>query len=160
MSDGAALVTVDDYLAEFGEAEALQTAPLGGPNTPDGGGLDRSRIEAAIAHGIDRARSTAGQRYAALFAQGWVGTTPAALKGAILDIARYRLRDRSGGQGQVAETVWERYKRALADLEMMRSGKIALDADLPQDGQADPVRRTAFVPPSHRYPATLEGYRV
>ena len=157
-------LTVDDFIAQFGEAEARQIAGSGDFNSLEGSQIDYELIEAEIAFTDELIAGYVLARHA------WVGgldvaDIPNLLKGLGGDIVRYRLRDKESGKGQVSDTVETRYKDALKRLEAIQAGKLdvprdRLDGadlegmDLPEGGH-DAVRISGPAPQSD---AILEGY--
>ena len=157
-------LTADDFIAQFGEAEARQIAGSGDFNSLEGSQIDHELIEAEIAFTDELIAGYVLARHA------WVGgldvaDMPNLLKGLGGDIVRYRLRDKESGKGQVSDTVETRYKDALKRLEAIQAGKLdvprdRLDGvdlegmDLPE-GNSDTVRMSGPAPQSD---AVLEGY--
>jgi phage gp36-like protein len=157
-------LTVDDFIAQFGEAEARQIAGSGDFNSLEGSQIDHELIEAEIAFTDELIAGYVFARHA------WVGgldvaDIPNLLKGLGGDIVRYRLRDKESGKGQISDTVETRYKDALKRLEAIQAGKLdvprdRLDGadlegmDLPE-GNSDAVHISGPAPQSD---AILEGY--
>ena len=157
-------LTADDFIAQFGEAEARQIAGSGDFNSLEGSQIDHELIEAEIAFTDELIAGYVLARHA------WVGgldvaDMPNLLKGLGGDIVRYRLRDKESGKGQVSDTVETRYKDALKRLEAIQAGKLDVPRDrlngadlegmdLPE-GNSDTVRMSGPAPQSD---AILEGY--
>jgi len=122
--------------------------------------VDFARLEAAI----ERAASLADGYVLARFPQLAnmpAADIPAALKGAVADIARWYLRDETGDAGVKDDVVRKRYEDALAYLKGVQEGRIDLTSDAPAlAGAADgPVGRVhADMPPS-RAAAAMRGWR-
>lgn len=151
-------LTVDDFASAFGLAEVSQIAGIGNLNDPAGRSLDTVKIETAITWAEDILIGYARARYK-IIETLTPDTTPALVKGLIADVARYRLRDKSGGQGQVSETVKERHDAAMANIKAVASGKFELPiAGEPVNGEAGSVGSEAIIPPSP-VPSMLYGWR-
>lgn len=141
-------LTAEDFTETFGLAEVTQIAGVGNLNDPAGRSLDTAKVEAAITWAEDIFVGYARARYPVLETLT-PGETPAVVKGLIADLARYRLRDKSGWQGQVAETVKDRYDAAIANIKAIAAGKFELPiAGLPANGEAGSVSSQAAVPTS------------
>lgn len=151
-------LTPDEFTEMFGMAEVSQVAGIGNLNDPAGRALDTPRIAAAIAHAEDILLGYARGRYAKIETLT-PDTTPALVKGLIGDIARYRIRDKSAGQGQVSAIVKERHDAALANIKAVATGRFELPiAGDPVNGEAGASRVGAIIEPSP-VPAMLAGYR-
>ncbi|MCM2291089.1 DUF1320 domain-containing protein [Allorhizobium sp. BGMRC 0089] len=151
-------LTVDDFTSAFGLAEVAQIAGIGHLNDPAGRSLDTVKIETAITWAEDILIGYARARYK-IIETLTPDTTPPLVKGLIADVARYRLRDKSGGQGQVSETVKERHDAAMANIKAVATGKFELPiAGEAANGEAGSVGSQAVIPPS---PVTtiLHGWR-
>lgn len=157
-------LTVDDFIAQFGEAEVRQIAGSGDFNSLEGSQIDHDAIEAEIAFTDELIAGYVLARHPWVNDQD-VADMPNLLKGLGGDITRYRLRDKESGKGQVSETVETRYKDALKRLEAIQQGKLDLprdrsagadqsDIDLPEGG-GDVARISGPAPQSA---AILEGY--
>ncbi len=153
-------LTVAEFVELFGEHEVLAIAGIGGPNSAGGRRVDEPRVEAAI----DRAASLADGyclgRYPAL-ADLPAAEVPAALKGAVADIARWYLRDKAGDRAAMDDVVRKRYEDALAWLEAVAAGRIDLASEFPgalpvPDG---PAGRVFADMPAGRAQAALAGWR-
>ncbi len=153
-------LTVADFIAQFGEAEVLAIAGIGGPNSAGGRQVDEPKVQAAL----DRAASLVDgyvlARYPAL-ADLTQQEIPAALAGAVADIARWFLRDKAGDKGAVDEVVRQRYEDALTWLRRVQSGEVDLASETPgllpvPDGPLGPVRAEM---PASRTEAALKGWR-
>lgn len=121
-------LTSDEFVAQFGEAEAELIAGTGAFNSLEGSQINVAKIEAEIAF-VDEL--IAGY---VLARHDWlrsidVADVPNLLKGLGGDIVRYRLRDKKGSQGQVSDTVETRYRDALKRLEAIGEGKLELTRD-------------------------------
>lgn len=151
------LLTTDEFTTRVGLDEVLQIAGLGSFNRPHGRAPDLERIVEAIDFAEDLLLGYARARYPALERQA-PEETPDLIKGFVADIARYRLRLRAGGQGQVAEDVKRRYEDALSFFKDVARGR----AELPMEGQ--PINGEAsgtvlaHVDPSP-LPSILKGWR-
>ena len=140
------LLAQEELVARLGEREVLQIAGTGDWNTPEGRALD----EAAIARELEHADSVV-LGYV-LGRHPWVdgldtADMPDLLKGFAADIARYRLHDRAGNAGSIAETVKDRYRDAMAQLRDLASGKLDLPRErdgrtVTESSSADFVRHT------------------
>ena len=86
---------------------------------------------------------------------------PAALAGAVADIARWFLRDKAGDKGAVDDVVRQRYEDALTWLRRVQSGEVDLASEIPgllpvPDGPLGPVQAEM---PASRAEAALKGWR-
>src|SRR5690606_4701706 len=111
-----------------------------------GRSLDLPKIAEAIAFAEELLVSHARARYPAI-----LDLTPAAApdlaKGLICDVARYRLRSRSAGQGQISEEVRKRYEDALAFFKKIALGQVELPiAGQPIDGEIAAGVKAAMQP--------------
>ncbi|KEY05834.1 MULTISPECIES: phage protein Gp36 family protein [Brucella] len=151
-------LTVAEFTEMFGLAEVSQIAGIGNLNDAAGRSLDTVKIEAALTYAEDILIGYARARYAVI--ETLVPeTTPVLVKGLIGDVARYRLRDKSGGQGQVSEIVKERHDAALANIKAVATGKFELPiAGEPVNGETGSSRVGAIIPPA-RVPGILQGWR-
>lgn len=149
------LLTVEDFVAVFGEEECLQIAGVG---PRDQRGLDRARIEEALAHASSLTLGYVVERWPQAS-----GGTPM-LKGFCADIARWRLRGRGGQQTAMNETVQKRYDEAIGRLRDLAAGRMTLDVDpAGASGAAAAEAANEFAvrgsAPAQRAPAALEGWR-
>lgn len=150
-------LTVEEFKARIGLDELAQIAGTGSFNAPEGRSIDVPKVEEAIGFSEDLLIGYARSRY------GRIETltpeaTPDLMKGLISDVARYRLRSRSGGQGQVSAEVLKRYEDALAFIKSVATGKAELPIDgEPVNGEAS-GRVQAIIPPSP-VPGILQGWR-
>lgn len=146
------LLTVEDFVAVFGEEEALQIAGTGPRDFRE---LDRPKIEEAISHAWSIVLGYVRDRWPAASSG-----TPL-LNGFTADIARWRLRGRGGQQSAMNETVQKRYDEAIARLKDIAAGRLTLDVE--GQGAAGPSdaanenRIIAHMPPA-RAPGMLEGF--
>lgn len=153
----ARFLSVDEFKVRIGLDELAQIAGVGSFNDPAGRTLDVPKIEEAISFSEDLLIGYARSRYERVETLT-PEATPDLVKGLVSDIARYRLRSRSGGQGQVSAEVLKRYEDALAFIRSVAAGK----AELPIGGE--PVngnasgRVEAVIPPSP-VDAMLQGWR-
>ncbi len=152
-------LTVEDFIALFGEREVLAIAGIGGPNSAGGRRVDEARVQAAI----ERAASLAGGYVLAGFpqlAEMPAVDMPAALCGAVADITRWYLRDDTGDAGMKDDVVRRRYEDALAWLEGVQAGRIDLASDAPElAGAADgPVGRVHADMPASRAASAMRGW--
>lgn len=149
-------LTIDEFTARIGVEELAQIAGLGSFNAPEGRTLDTEKIESAITFAGDLLVAHARARYREIEAIA-VEATPDLVKGFVTDIARYRLRSRSGGQGQVSEEVRTRYEDALAFFRDVARGKAELPiGGAPIDGEIA-AGVAAIIEPA-RAPAALKGW--
>lgn len=132
-------LTADDFIAQFGEDEARQIAGSGDFNSLEGSQIDHDAIEAEIAFADELIAGYVLARHPWVGAQA-VADIPNLLKGLGGDIARYRLRDKQGGKGQVSETVETRYRDALKRLEAIQAGKLDLLRDRADGAALDPAQ--------------------
>jgi len=152
------LLSLDEFKTRIGLNELAQIAGVGSFNDPDGRTLDEPMIEAAIAFSEDLLIGYARARYAAIESLT-PEATPDLVKGLISDIARYRLRSRSGGQGQIAAEVLKRYEDALAFIRSVAAGKAELPiGGEPVNGEAGSARVGAIVGASP-VAGMLQGWR-
>ncbi|PYE87507.1 phage protein Gp36 family protein [Phyllobacterium leguminum] len=150
-------LTVDEFTQMFGLAEVSQIAGIGNLNDPAGRTLDVVKIDAALAYAEDILIGYARARYAVIETLT-PETTPVLVKGLIGDVARYRLRDKSGGQGQVSDIVKERHDAALSNIKAVATGKFELPiGGEPVNGEAGSTRVDAIIPPS-RVSGILHGW--
>lgn len=151
-------LTVAEFTETIGLDEVLQIAGIGNLNRPDGRSLDTAKIEEAIAFSEDLLIGYARARYAVIETLT-PEATPDLVKGLITDVARYRLRSRSGGQGQVEKIVQDRHDAAMANIKAVATGKFELPiAGEPVNGEAGSAKVGAIIPPSP-VPAILAGWR-
>lgn len=151
-------LTLQEFTAAVGLDELSQIAGVGNLNRPEGRTLDLPKIEEAIAYAEDLATGYARARYPVIETLT-PETTPNLVKGLISDIARYRLRSRSGGQGQVSTEVQKRHDDALANIKAVASGKFELPitGEAP-NGEAGGSKVASIIPPSP-VPSILAGWR-
>jgi phage gp36-like protein len=146
------LLTVEDFVAVFGEEECFQIAGTGPRDFRE---LDRPKIEEAIGHAWSIVIGYVRDRWPAA-----VDGTPL-LNGFAADIARWRLRGRGGQQTAMNETVQKRYDEAIARLKDIAAGRLTLDIAQPVGGvpsdAANETRIVAHMPPA-RAPCMLEGF--
>lgn len=121
-------LTTDEFVAQFGEAEAQLIAGTGAFNSLEGSQIDAAKIEAEIAFVDELIAGYVLSRHDWLRGLD-VGDVPNLLKGLGGDIVRYRLRDKKGGTGQVSDTVETRYRDAMKRLEAIGDGKLELTRD-------------------------------
>ena len=150
-------LTVEEFTEMFGLAEVSQIAGIGNLNDAAGRSIDTAKIEAALTYAEDILIGYSRARYAVIETLT-PETTPALVKGLIGDVARYRLRDKSGGQGQVSEIVKERHDAALNNIKAVATGKFELPiTGEPINGEAGSTRVDAIIPPA-RVPGILKGW--
>lgn len=150
-------LTLGELTERVGLDELTQIAGVGSFNDVDGRSIDAAKVEDAIAFSEELLLAHARTRYATLDTMV-PDAAPDLIKGLISDIARYRLRARSGGQGQVSEEVRTRYEDALAFLKLVASGK----AELPIAGEPINGESSGRVLAAHqpsRLGHMLNGYR-
>lgn len=128
-------VTIEEFVATVGLDEVAQVAGVGSFNDADGRALDLPKISEAIAFAEELLISHARARY-----PGILDLTPDAApelaKGLICDVARYRLRSRSAGQGQISEEVRKRHEDALSFFKKIAMGQVELPiSGLPINGE-------------------------
>lgn len=151
-------LTIEEFRDSVGLDELSQVAGIGNLNDPAGRTLDLPKIESAIAYAEDILIGYARARYANIETLT-PETTPDLVKGLITDVARYRLRSRSGGQGQVDKIVQDRHDAAMANIKAVATGKFELPiAGEPVNGEAGSARVEAIIPPSP-VPSILNGWR-
>ena len=151
-------LTVDEFKVFVGLDELAQVAGIGNLNDPAGRMLDLPKIEEAIRYAEDLLIGYARTRYAVIETLT-PEATPDLVKGLVADIARYRLRSRSGGQGQVEKIVQDRHDQALANIKAVATGKFELPtAGEPVNGEAGSARVSSIIPPSP-VPSVLAGWR-
>ncbi len=153
-------LTVAEFVELFGRDEVLAIAGIGGPNSAGGRQVDEPRVAAAISRAASLADGHCLARYPAL-ANLPAADVPAALKGAVADIARWYLRDRAGDRGAVDEVVRKRYEDALNYLHGIADGSVDLASEAPgllpsPDG---PVGRVHAAMPASRADVALTGWR-
>lgn len=151
-------LTVEEFRDGVGLDELTQVAGIGNLNDAAGRSLDLPKIETAIAYAEDLLIGYARARYAVIETLT-PEATPDLVKGLITDVARYRLRSRSGGQGQVDKIVQDRHDAAMANIKAVATGKFELPiAGEPVNGEAGSARVEAIIPPSP-VPSILDGWR-
>lgn len=151
-------LSVEEFKVTVGLDELAQIAGFGNFNDPDGRSLDLPKIEEALNFAGDLLISYTRSRYM-IIETLTPATTPDLVKGYISDIARYRLRSRSGGQGQVSEEVRKRYEDALAFLKLVATGKAELPiTGEPINGEVGGSKVDSIIPPSP-VPYMLQGWR-
>ena len=146
------LLTVESFVAMFGEEECLQIAGVG---SRDDRRLDYPKIEEALDHagslvlGYVRDRWPSALDHSSPMLEGFAG-----------DVARWRLRGRGGQQTAMNETVQKRYDEAIARLKDIAAGKLTLDLPA-SDADADAFNenRVSAVMPEQRTQRILQGYR-
>lgn len=150
-------LTVDEFTQMFGIAEVAQIAGIGNLNDTAGRSLDTVKIGEAIEYAEDILIGYSRARYVTIDTLS-AETTPNLIKGLIGDVARYRLRDKSGGQGQVSEIVRERHDAAMANIKAVATGKFELPiaGEVP-NGEAGSAKTAAIIPPS-RVCGILDGW--
>lgn len=134
-------LTSNDFIAQFGEAEAQLIAGNGAFNSLEGSQIDTAQIDREIAFVDELIAGFVLVRHDWLRGMD-VADMPNLLKGFGCDIVRYRLRDKKGSQGQITDTVEDRFKAALKGLEAIGEGKL----DLPRD-RSDGADLDAFETP-------------
>lgn len=151
-------LTVEEFKDTIGLDELSQVAGIGNLNDAAGRSLDLPKIETAIAYAEDLLIGYARARYAVIETLT-PEATPDLVKGLITDVARYRLRSRSGGQGQVDKIVQDRHDAAMANIKAVATGKFELPiAGEPVNGEAGSARVASIIPPSP-VPSILDGWR-
>ena len=130
---------VDDMIQAFGAREVTQVAGTGdGPARV----IDRDRVAAALTEAADHIDGVVGRRY-----RTPVIPAPRLLRTLALDMARYRLRNKSEGtSGNAADLVRDRYKDAVKTLEGIRDGKIVLEGAEATQGQGSVGVMAAHAP--------------
>ncbi len=131
-------LTSEDFIAQFGEDEAQAIAGTGDFNSLEGSQINPAVIEDEIAFADELIAGYVLARHSWLGEQD-VADMPNLLKGLGGDIARYRLRDKQGGKGQVSETVETRYRDALKRLEAIQAGKLDLPRDRAEGADVNPT---------------------
>lgn len=152
-------LTVEDFTAAVGLDELIQIAGIGNLNRPEGRTLDLPKIEEAISYSEDLLIGYARSRYPVIETLT-PEATPNLVKGLISDLTRYRLRSRSGGQGQVSAEVQKRHDDAMANLKSVATGKFELPiAGQAANGEAGASKVASIIPPSP-VPSILSGWRT
>lgn len=153
----AKFLTINEMVERVGLAEMLQIAGIGSARHEDGRRLDETKIEAALTFADDLVVAKLRERYKTIDTIV-PDKTPDLLKGFVEDIARYRLRARSGGQNQVTEEVRRRFDDACAFLKEVQMGRASLD--IKGDPRADEVRSFGIFDanPPDRSDEILAGY--
>lgn len=123
-------LSIDEFTIRIGLDELSQIAGVGSFNTPEGRSLDQPKIGEAIEFAEDLLTGYARARYP-IIETLTVEATPDLIKGFVSDIARYRLRSRSGSKGQVSEEVRKRHEDALSFFKGVSRGQV----ELPIQGQ-------------------------
>lgn len=141
-------VSTDDFKNAVGLDELMQIAGIGNLNDADGRVLDLPKIEEAIAFAETLLVGYARARYPVIETLT-PETTDDLIKGLISDVARYRLRSRSGGKSQVSAEVLKRYEDAISSFKAVATGKFELPiAGEPVNGEAGGTSVEAIIPPS------------
>ena len=150
-------LTVDEMVTRVGMREMLQIAGLGRERSEDGRTLDTVKVEAALAFADDLVIAKLRGRYKTII-DITPATTPDLLKGYVEDIARYRLRSRSGDQNQITEEVRKRFEDACAFLKEVQAGKSSID--IAGDPRGDETRFFGIgdANPHNRADEILAGY--
>lgn len=144
----ARFLSIDDFKISVGLDELMQTAGIGNLNDADGRVLDLPKIEEAIAFAETLLIGYARARYP-IIETLTPDTTDDLIKGLISDVARYRLRSRSGGQGQVSAEVLKRYEDAISNFKGVAAGRFELPiAGEPVNGEAGSTHVDAIIVPS------------
>ena len=150
-------LTVDEMVTRVGMREMLQIAGIGRERSEDGRTLDTDKVEAALSFTDDLVIAKLRERYATI-----INMTPEAapdlLKGYVADIARYRLRARSGDQNQVTEESRKRYEDAISFLKEIQSGKSSLDIAGDPRGKETRVFGIGDANPDNRSVEILAGW--
>lgn len=155
----ARFLTVEEFTVAIGLDELSQVAGIGNLNRPEGRTLDRPKIEEAINYSEDLLIGYARARYPVIETLT-PAATPNLVKGLISDVARYRLRSRSGGQGQVSAEVQKRHDDALTNMKAVASGKFELPiAGEAPNGEAGASKVASIIAPSP-VPSILAGWRT
>jgi phage gp36-like protein len=153
----AIFLTVDQMVTRVGLEEMLQLAGIGNTRDEDGRSLDRPKIEAAIKFADDLVIAKLSARYKTIAAMT-PDNTPDLLKGYVEDIARYRLRARSGSQNQVTEEIRKRFDDACAFLKEVQAGKSSLDIIGDPRGDEAHAFGALDAIPEDRSDEILQGY--
>lgn len=143
-------LTVDAFIAQVGEEEALQ---LTGDGLRDHRTIDRDRIVASLIHADSVIDGYVRARYPRRFA-----IVPDVLKGIAHDIARYRLRSAGGQSSAMAEIVKQQFDEAMKLLRDIADGRLALDSNDDGTVDADAVNKIHGVTHPSRMDDTLEGW--
>lgn len=150
-------LTVEEFTEIVGLDELSQIAGYGNLNDPAGRSLQIDKIEEAIAFVEELFIGYARGRYPVIETLT-IEATPKLVKGHISDVARYRLRSRPGGQGQVAEAVKQRHDAAIEFWRLVAAGKAELPiAGQPINAEAGSAKVGAIIPPSP-VPGMLRGW--
>lgn len=150
------IVTIDEFVATVGLDEVAQVAGVGSFNDAAGRSLDLPKIEEAVAFAEELLVSHARARYPAVIELA-PDAAPNLAKGLVCDVARYRLRSRSAGQGQISEEVRKRHEDALAFFKKIALGQVELPlADHPIDGEIAAGVKATMQPP--RADQILKGW--
>ncbi len=153
----ARFVSIADFQGALGAEELYQVAGTGNLNDPAARTLDTARIEEALTFAEDLLIGYARARYAEI-ENLTPETAPALVKGLVTDVARYRIRARSGGQGQISEIVQKRHDDALASMRAIATGKFELPiGGAPANGEVGSSRMDAVIPPG-RTDRILKGW--
>ncbi len=159
------LITQDDLETHIGAEELDQLTGSGSHNRPGGRVLDEVKIAQAIKFASDFAKGFLTKRYP-LFRDLPVVDVPDLIKGYVADIARYRLRHRSGNRNAVSQEVQDRYDEARAYFRDISKGQINIDlsevdgAQTEADANAvNPSGKVYAAIPAARAPGILDGYR-
>lgn len=150
------LINIDDLIALIGVEELSQIAGHGSHNTENGRTLDNEKIGAAISFADDMVKSYAAKRFPLLLTLA-SEDTPDMLKGYASDIARYRLRSRTGNRNSTSDEVETRYKDALTWLKDVSRGVVNLDL---RDVDGGAANQAADVNPSGNINSYLPAGRA
>ncbi|MDZ7822980.1 MAG: DUF1320 domain-containing protein [Ahrensia sp.] len=157
------LIAIDDLIALIGLTELSQVAGTGSHNTEGGRALDEAQINAAANFADDMIKSYVAARFPIIHTLT-PASTPDMLKGYASDIARYRLRLRSGNRNTTTDEVETRYRDAVAWLKDVSRGIVNLDFHDVDGGATNAGADThqtgtvRAIIPDGRAAAVLDGY--
>lgn len=143
-----AYALIDDLKLEFGEAELLQLARSSEDKTV----LDEDKVNAMLVNADATIDGFLTTRFLTPLTP-----VPVLIKQIACDIARYRLRNRSGGQSSLSDVVRQRYDDAIKNLEKIRDSKINIEAAL-RVSAAKSIGQVSSSFPKSQMLSALEGY--
>jgi len=128
------LLTIEDMVAKFGDAEMRQIAGDGRHNSDVGVQFDELKIASVFNYVSELVVGYVAAKYPWLRE---VATMPEPLKGYACDIARFRFRTEAGNASQVSDDVEKRCKEAIAFLKDVQSGKFNLAPATDLEGEEE-----------------------
>ena len=146
-----AYAQISDLTLEFGHSELWSLAPLESDDK-NNKLLDEPKLNAMLVDADAIIHNYLSVRYL-------TPITPVEpiLKQVACDLARFRLRNRSGGQSSLTEEVRKRYEDVIKTLEKIRDGKISISASVKVNATPITASVSSYFPPS-QVVDTLKGF--